>query len=189
MPLFLLYFLQNIAFFIWVKILHQKDNFLLGYTISNRQAFFSDKNYVCYQSHSVFLPVISALKVSYGYAGKNRRSRKGIIIVKYLRKMKVYHETERDSAWFGTRGGGWCTLWVWLVPCLRCQKSLGQPCAVAPFCFEIAARTVVPTLHPSAPWAGVPGSVSAEKYAHWITPQATETLTGIGGLGYSWGKT
>lgn len=82
--------------------------------------------------------------MSHRYAGKNRRTRKGIMIVKYLRKMLVYHKTERDSAWFGAGGGGQCTLWVKLVPCLQCQKSLGQLHAAAPFCFEIPACTAVP---------------------------------------------
>lgn len=33
------------------------------------------------------------------------------MIVKCLRKITVYHKTERDnSAWFGVGGGGWCML-------------------------------------------------------------------------------
>lgn len=40
---------------------------------------------------TVFLHMISDLKVLHRYTGKNRRSRKGIMTVKYLRKILVYH--------------------------------------------------------------------------------------------------
>lgn len=87
---------------------------------------------------------MSALTMSHGYAGQSRRSRKGVMIVQYFRKMLDYRKSERDSAWFGAGGGGQCTLWVGLVPCFSARRALagcgsslwGNLCAHSSSCWS-----------------------------------------------------
>lgn len=113
------------------------------------------------------------------------------MIVKHLRKVLVYHKTERDWGLGLEEVAGVCFESSWCFAfCARRALDGSMPQLLSVLKSLHAQQYLLGPLRPCAPWAGVVVPIqlagSAEKQGtHKMAPQATETLIDVRGIRYS----